>query len=958
MKHPTSPIIVIFLTIILLGTMLVLPPTDGTPSVVITSPADGFLSLSSTINLTGSATGSDDIWNQTSASDFSSGAFEETEGTNGTVELNQTRMPIYDDFDDNNLDLNLWNLSQQSNISITEENSQLRINGTGCFPGSKMNITSTWYVPSAVSIDLISLSGKDYILRFYLFQDSKDFAGFEIWDAHNQTTQISNVYWSYWRKGIWDQGYLGTLPNGTNNFRVVLDNDMITFYMNDNKQYSAILLPMNITIQIDAIINGTGGWIDAYLDNARWGYLYSESGNFTSNIYDTGAVDPVLKSVRWNASVPNATDFKIQVRASENPDMSNPTPWATVTNNQSAGFPAIRRYLQYRATLASLDGLATPSFKDIEIVYSKPVAKVEVSIDNNATWIPAIGTESWSVSLVLPDNTNLVWVKVTDVAGEIAVASRRIEVDTTAPLCSIVIDDGASFSLDRDVRLALNATDDYGVASMIVGEDSTFASSHWVVYAPISRLWLSDGDGLKTVYARFRDANGWESAMCNDSILVDTQPPVGSVLIDGGAEFTRNTTVTLTFEAVDPIGVTAMQVSNTLDFSRAQWMDYVTSLSWHLVADSGEKSVYARFKDAGGHVSQPVNDSIVADFEAPSVAVTLNGGAAFTRYTNITVDLVPTENYRPSQMQVREGDVIFPQDKAWTPYQTSTGMNLSPTDGYKTVSARLMDAAGNIGPSGFARIILDTTAPVTTITDFPNTFNKASISITWRTTDAFSGVLWYDVQSRTGDGPWTDLLVHTCATSVVLAGENGKTYSFRVRAQDRAGNIEDFLANVEKTVTIRLPMSAPTITAPAQNATVSGKVKITGRCRADIGGILPTQVLVRVDDGQWQPAGGTANWSFNLDTTKLEDGNHFIRVRSFDGSQYSADTVRALTVKNTGARGIDPVPVLASGLVIAIIVVSMMALMRRTRPATEAQPSQEMNSQDTKDLGVDNHRSR
>jgi hypothetical protein len=302
------------------------------------------------------------------------------------------------------------------------------------------------------------------------------------------------------------------------------------------------------------------------------------------------------------------------------------------------------------------------------------------------------------------------------------------------------------------------------------------------------------------------------------------------------------------------------------------------------------------------------------------------------------------EVYRPFLMQIIEGKTSFPPDMAWAPYEPSVGYVLSPGDGYKTVSARLMDAAGNIGSAGFARIILDTTAPVTTITDFPNISTKASINISWKGYDALSGVLWYDIQSRTGDGPWTDLLVHTCATSVVFTGEDGKTYSFRARAQDRAGSLEEFPATAEQSVTIRLLLGAPTIITPAQNATVSGKIWITGRCQPGLEGILPTLVLVSVDDAPWEPATGVGNWSFYLDTTKLSDGNHMIRVRSFDGSQYSAETECAVTVRNVGVRGFDMFPALSIGLVVVIIVAIMIIIMKRKMRIPKAPPAERLDS--------------
>jgi hypothetical protein len=405
--------------------------------------------------------------------------------------------------------------------------------------------------------------------------------------------------------------------------------------------------------------------------------------------------------------------------------------------------------------------------------------------------------------------------------------------------------------------------------------------------------------------------------------------------------YTRNATVTLTFNATDPAGVPSMMVSNTLDFAGAQWIDHAATLKWGLTAGSGQRSVYVKFRDAGGHVSQPCDDSILADLTAPSVSLSINDGAAWTRNRTVAVALAPSENYEAVSMQVQEGTGSFPAELAWAPFSPAVEVTLGQPDGPKLVSARLTDAAGNTGPSATATIILDTLPPLTKLPGFPEVSYRASMNVSWDATDAGSGVQWYDVQYRTGDGQWTDWLRHTCSTAAAFTGEDGKTYSFRARAQDRAGNLEDFPASVQNSVKFSLSKGALTITGPASKATVTGKARIFGECTPDSEGRAPVMVLVRVDDGPWQVAEGTSDWSFYLDTKGLSDGTHVIRVKSFDGSQYSSETERSVTVKNAGAAGaFDPVLVLAVGLVLAVVALVAMAFVNRRKPVPVAQPVQ------------------
>jgi len=46
-------------------------------------------------------------------------------------------------------------------------------------------------------------------------------------------------------------------------------------------------------------------------------------------------------------------------------------------------------------------------------------------------------------------------------------------------------------------------------------------------------------------------------------------------------------------------------------------------------------------------------------------------------------------------------------------------------------------------------------------------------------------------------------------------------------------------------------------------------------------------VEVKIDNGSWQLANGTASWSFEWDTTTVDNGWHTIYVRAFDGVDYS-----------------------------------------------------------------------
>ncbi len=95
--------------------------------------------------------------------------------------------------------------------------------------------------------------------------------------------------------------------------------------------------------------------------------------------------------------------------------------------------------------------------------------------------------------------------------------------DTTAPTnASISINSGASVTNSGSVTLTLSATDAIGVTQMQISNDSIFTGATWETYATTKAWTLTSGDGVKAVYARFRDAAANTSVTASDTITLDS----------------------------------------------------------------------------------------------------------------------------------------------------------------------------------------------------------------------------------------------------------------------------------------------------------------------------------------------------------------------------------------------------------------------------------------------------
>ena len=93
-------------------------------------------------------------------------------------------------------------------------------------------------------------------------------------------------------------------------------------------------------------------------------------------------------------------------------------------------------------------------------------------------------------------------------------------VDTTPPTStSVVINNGAAATTTASVTLTLGAV---GASTMIVGNTSDFVGSSYVTYTTSLAWTLTSGNGVKTVYAKFKDAAGNISGVVSDTITLDS----------------------------------------------------------------------------------------------------------------------------------------------------------------------------------------------------------------------------------------------------------------------------------------------------------------------------------------------------------------------------------------------------------------------------------------------------
>jgi hypothetical protein len=111
---------------------------------------------------------------------------------------------------------------------------------------------------------------------------------------------------------------------------------------------------------------------------------------------------------------------------------------------------------------------------------------------------------------------------------------------------------------------------------------------------------------------------------------------------------------------------------------------------------------------------------------------------------------------------------------------------------------RATDSVGNkqvySDGNGDTNTTIDLESPASTVKELPEYTTNTEFSVEWSGSDGAggTGIADYDVQVKDGNGQWTDWLTGTTGMSASFEGMQGHSYHFRVRAEDPAGNIEEY----------------------------------------------------------------------------------------------------------------------------------------------------------------------
>ncbi|OHX68176.1 hypothetical protein NH26_18395 [Flammeovirga pacifica] len=320
--------------------------------------------------------------------------------------------------------------------------------------------------------------------------------------------------------------------------------------------------------------------------------------------------------------------------------------------------------------------------------------------------------------------------------------------------------------------------------------DASFNTARWVRFQQIFNYHLSAGDGVKSIYFKFKDIDGNESKTFMKKIILDTEAPQDiGVSIDVPSNYWTDTKSLKVGVILKAKGAKYYQLGNTSAFHGNKWRifqdDYV---EWDLApGDDGIRKIYARYRDQAGNLSPIVSTEIIVDRTAPFA-----GGI---KINDESVLMNRQDHQAQLSLQCRQVDsMMIAQDQQftdakWEVFSEKKNIYLEDGEGIKRVYVKYKDKAGNETKVYSASITIDTSAPKNIdfkINDGEKTTSDINKKVTLNIEYDDAKLMMISNSSSFRDGKWTQA---KSSTSWTLKGEEDGYKHIYIRFKDEAGNV-------------------------------------------------------------------------------------------------------------------------------------------------------------------------
>lgn len=314
-------------------------------------------------------------------------------------------------------------------------------------------------------------------------------------------------------------------------------------------------------------------------------------------------------------------------------------------------------------------------------------------------------------------------------------------------------------------------------------------------------------DGTWWLNLRTKDwAGNWAAAVHLGPFVIDGAPTTAESSAPSGPDgenswFKTSPQITLT---PDEVACIYYQFDST---SPAGWVfDLLPDVSMSLYMPEGQHILYYYSIDGTNHTETVKNSSFMkVDTGLPSGSVSINSGAAKTDTTIVSLTLSANDSVSGvAKMRLRNEGGNW---SAWEAFSGTKTFWLTGAEGTKRVDVQFKDAAGNESAIVSDQITFrsDVVAPSASIVSpaiSTNVSKTKKFKVKWSAADPApsAGIASYDIKYKIGaKGAWKSWKSGTSKTKSTFKGSPGRTYYYKVRAKDRAGNKGSWSA-ISKTI--------------------------------------------------------------------------------------------------------------------------------------------------------------
>lgn len=310
----------------------------------------------------------------------------------------------------------------------------------------------------------------------------------------------------------------------------------------------------------------------------------------------------------------------------------------------------------------------------------------------NSQWREIAETTEYTFS---KDGKNRLYARLADSNGlETAPIYADIVVDTASPEGSVSIPNNPEYISTRNISLIIAANDLSKVTEMIVCENADFSGCSWENYAAAKAWILSEGNGTKTIYAKFRDEWGYESDYDSTVVSLDTTVPISGSISANHGPFTNSREIALTLSANSDLApVVKVALSEDLSLTNATYIDFSARTTFQLSETEGSKTIYAKFIDAAGNESSIVSTAITLDRTTPLAPVFSNTARRTTSSTEVINFVSGSSDTNFQTYQAKGG-----QYEDWTDVEEPIRLEMNSENKWYEFKVKAKDFAGNVGP--------------------------------------------------------------------------------------------------------------------------------------------------------------------------------------------------------------------------------------------------------------------